>query len=147
MPEKIAGVDVLLKVKDGSGALIPVAGQTGTSLNLGAETIDVTDKLSEGWKDAIAGLLSWSIEQDSFFTIDEDSLPLLRKQFLARKPIEVEIRVGEDDNAKGVTFAGKGYLTDFPHDFQQDDAVTFSLTIEGSGKLEITEGKAVTSTP
>ena len=140
MAEKIAGVDVLIKVKGADDTLVPVAGQTGTSLNLGAETIDVTDKLSEGWKDSIAGLLSWSMEQESFFTLGEESLPLLRKQFLSRKPIEVEIRVGEADNAKGVTFKGKGYLTDFPHDFQQDSAVTFSLTIEGSGKLEIIEG-------
>lgn len=144
MPEKIAGVDVLLKVIKGS-TLVNVAGQTGTSLNLGAETIDVTDKLADGWKDSIAGLKSWSIDQDGYVTLGEESLPLLRAQFLARKPVDVEIRVGEPDNESGVTFRGKAYIVDFPHDFQQDDAVTFSLSLEGSGALEITEGKYVSA--
>lgn len=140
MAEKIAGVDVLLKVKKGTD-LVNVAGQTGTSLNLGAETIDVTDKLAGGWKDSIAGLKSWSMDQEGFVTLGEDSLPLLRAQFLARKPVEVEIRVGENESADGVTFRGTAYIVDFPHTFNQDDAVTFSLSLEGSGKLEIIEGK------
>lgn len=142
--EKIAGVDVLLYVKNGATAKVPVAGQTGTTLNLGAETIDVTDKLSEGWKSAIAGLKSWSIDQDGFVTLGETSLPLLRKAFDERKPVDVEIRVGGKDDATGVTFSGSAYIVDFPHDFQQDAAVTFSLSLEGAGKLDITEGKVTT---
>lgn len=146
MAEKIAGVDVLLKVLKGTD-LINVAGQTGTSLNLGAETIDVTDKLAEGWKDSIAGLKSWSIDQDGFVTLGEESLPLLRAQFLARKPVDVEIRVGEPESEHGVTFRGRAFIVDFPHDFQQDSAVTFSLSLEGSGKLHIDEGKYESGTP
>lgn len=137
---KIAGVDVLLYVTDDKKKEIPVAGQTGTDLDLSADTIDVTDKNSNGWKTAIAGLKSWSMSSDGFVDLGEDSLPLLRKSFLERKPIPVRIRVGDKEDKNGVTFTGSCYITSFPHSFKQDDAVTYSLDLEGATELTVKEG-------
>ena len=52
---KIAGVDVLLKVKKGS-SFVALGGQKGASLSRSATTIDVSDKNSRGWSESIVGL-------------------------------------------------------------------------------------------
>lgn len=136
---KIAGVDVLLKVRT-EGDLTVVGGQTGATLNREAESIDTTDKTSDGFSSAIAGTISWSVDADGFVVLGDEGFDLIEETFMARKPFEVEIRVGADDNANGRTYSGEVYITDLPLDFAQDDAVTYSLTLEGNGKLNIEKG-------
>lgn len=144
---KIAGVDVLLYVEDDKNKELPLAGQTGTELNLDADTIDVTDKNSNGWKTAIAGLMSWKMSSDGFVDLGEDSLPLLRQAFFTRKPIKVKLRMGENTDKNGVTFKGSAYIKSFPHSFKQDDAVTYSLDLEGATQLEHAEGAVTAAAP
>lgn len=136
---KIAGADVLLKVKKG-GALVIVAGQQGTTLNLSAETIDVTDKTSGGWKTSLPGLKEWSIDQDVFYTLGDESNKLLLDAFEAREPITVELRVGTAEEVGGTTFTGEAYITDFPFDFSLDNAASVSMSLAGASKLTISHG-------
>lgn len=139
MARKIAGAEVLLQVKDGSN-LVTVAGQSGTTLNMSADTIDVTDKTSGGWKTSMAGLREWSIDQDVFYTIGDASNKLLMDAFVNREPIEAVIRIGKDDEADGTTFTGQVYITDFPLDLALDNAVSVSMSLAGASALEITHG-------
>lgn len=139
MARKIAGAEVLLQVKDGSD-LVTVAGQSGTTLNMSADTIDVTDKTSGGWKTSIAGLREWSIDQDVFYTIGDASNKLLMDAFVNREPIEAVIRIGKNDEADGTTFTGQVYITDFPLDLALDNAVSVSMSLAGASALEITHG-------
>lgn len=136
---KIAGADVLLKVKK-AGKLVIVAGQQGTTLNLSADTIDVTDKTSGGWKTSLPGLKEWSIDQDVFYTLGDESNKLLLDAFEAREPITVELRVGTAGEVGGTTFTGEAYITDFPFDFSLDNAASVSMSLAGASKLTITHG-------
>lgn len=148
MPEvakKVAGVDVLLKVKDDSGQMAVLGGQTGCTLNREAETIDVTDKNSGGFKSSLAGLLSWSIDADGFVVLGDKALELIEDAFLGRKLIEVEVRIGASDNAEGITYSGSGYLVDLPLEMSMDDAVTYSLSVEGASPLEKVKGAVTAS--
>lgn len=140
MGKKVAGVDVLLKVEDGTGKLIVVGGQTGATLNREAETIDTTDKTSGGFASSIAGTISWSIDADGFIVLGDEAFELIETTFLARKTVACEIRVGADDDANGVTYTGDGYIVDLPLDFAQDDAVTYSISIQGASALARTKG-------
>lgn len=137
---KVAGVDVLLKVVDEDGTKVVVGGQTGATLNREAETIDTTDKTSEGFASSIAGTISWSIDSDGFIVLGDKAFDLIETTFLARKQVECEIRVGANDNADGVTYSGKGYIVDLPLDFAQDDAVTYSIAIQGASALKREKG-------
>lgn len=136
---KIAGVDVLLKVRK-DGDLIVIGGQTGATLNREAESIDTTDKTSDGFSSAMAGTISWSIDADGFVVLGDEGFDLIEETFMSRSPFEAEIRVGTADNANGRTYSGEVYITDLPLDFAQDDAVTYSLTLEGNGKLSLEKG-------
>lgn len=137
---KIAGVDVLLKVADESGTMQVLGGQSGATLNREAETIDTTDKTSGGFSSAMAGIISWSIDADGFVVLGDEAFDLIEDTFLARERFQVEIRVGADDNTNGRTYKGWVYITDLPLEFAQDDAVTYSLSLQGDGVLERIKG-------
>lgn len=137
---KIAGVDVLLKVAGEDGTMIVLGGQTGATLNREAETIDTTDKTSKGFSSSMAGVISWSIDADGFVVLGDEGFDLIEETFLARKPFTAETRVGADDNADGRTYSGEVYITELPLEFAQDDAVTYSLSLQGNGELVRTIG-------
>ena len=94
MSTKVAGVDVLLKVKSGTGTLTAIGGQKGCSLSRSAETIDVSDRTSGGWAQSIMGLKSWSIDCDGFVCIGDSGFDLLYTAFENREAIDIEIKVG-----------------------------------------------------
>lgn len=142
MAGKIAGADVLLKVAGTDGNMIVIAGQTGTTLNMSADTIDVTDKTSGGWKTSLPGLREWSIDQDVFYTVGDESNKLLLNAFLERTKIKAAIRVGADEDEDGVSFEGDVYITDFPLDFSVDDAASVSMSLAGASALKVTQGAA-----
>lgn len=133
MSRKVAGVDVLLKVKDSTSQFIPVGGQKGASLSRSAETIDVTDKNSEGWAESIVGIKSWSVDCDGFVCLGDEAYEILETAFDNRQAIDVEIKVG--DATAGFTRTGKAVITDFPEEYPSDDAVTFSLSLQGASPL------------
>lgn len=136
---KVAGVDVLLKV-DVSGTATALGGQTGATLNRSANTIDVTDKNSDGWAESMAGVKSWSIDCDMFVSLGDTALEALFTAFDARTPVDVEIRVGVDTEANGYTYTGSAVITDFPEDYPQDDAVSISMSLQGASPLVRTKG-------
>lgn len=139
---KIAGVDVLLKVKSGADYVV-VGGQTGASLSRDASVLDVTDKTSGGWAENLAGILSWGIEADGFVVLGDAGIELLETAFTNREAVEVEIRIGADAEATGVTYSGKGILASLPLEMPQDDAVTYSVSVTGSGPLGRVKGAVV----
>lgn len=141
---KVAGVDVLLKIKKNS-SFVALGGQKGCSLSRSAETISVTDKNSEGWAESMVGVKSWSLECDGFVVLGDEALTELHNAFDNRTPIDVEIRVGGAETATGYTYTGKVVITDFPEEFAQDDAVTYSLSLAGASKLTRTVGAAALS--
>lgn len=142
MGSKVAGVDVLLKFNTPTGKVV-LGGQTGATLNRSADTIDVTDKTSNGYKTSLAGLISWSIDADGFVVLGDEALELVESAFLGRKVVEAEIRVGASDNVSGITYTGSGYIVDLPLEFKQDDAVTYSLSIEGASALQRVKGAEI----
>lgn len=137
---KIAGADVLLVIKDENDADLQVAGQQNTTLNLEAETMDVTDKTSGGWKTSMPGLKEWSIDQDVFYTLGDTSNKILLNAFLDGTTVDAVIRIGAKDDADGITFRGKVYVTSFPVDLAMDNAVSVSMTLAGASALEIVQG-------
>lgn len=132
---KVAGASVILKVKKDEG-LIPVGGQTGASINRNADTIEVTNKVSDGYREYVAGWKDWSIDCDAFVTLGDEGQTLLEDKFAKGEAIEVSVRIGGDENAKGVTYTGMALITSLSTDLSQDDAVTYALSLQGTGALE-----------
>lgn len=124
--QKIAGVDILVKVGTPS---IVVGGQSGATLNRSLSTIDTTDKTSNGWVTKVAGTKEWSMELESFLVVGDAGFTALNKAFKDGAEIDVEMAIG------GINYEGKALISDFPIEAPQDDAVTFTVTLEGTGEL------------
>jgi TP901-1 family phage major tail protein len=125
---KIAGVDVLVKV-DVNGTPTVVGGQSGATLNRETDIIEITSKDANGWTESIAGMKSWSIEMDGFLVVDDAGYQALEDAFNNRQPVSVEVAVG---NSK---YEGQAFISELPLEFPQDDAVTFSVSLTGTGAL------------
>lgn len=138
---KVAGASVIIKVNTDKG-LIPIGGQTGASISRNADTVEVTNKVSEGFREYVAGWKDWAIDCDAFVTLGDEGQTLLEDKFANGEAIEVNVRIGDDGNAKGITYSGSALITSLSTDLSQDDAVTYSLSLQGTGKLSRVVGAA-----
>lgn len=130
----IAGKDILLAVWNADGtALIAISGQQGLTINRSADSIEITSKDTEGgWKSKIAGMKEWSIDNDGIYVMNDESHAELSKAFDGGEPVCVKVYNGK--TKKGM-FGGLAVITDYPIEAPFDDAVTYSLTLEGMGAL------------
>lgn len=122
------GLDIKISVKNGAEDKF-LAGQRGATLNRSAETIEITNKVSAGWKENITSVKEWSIDCDGVFVADDAALSELETAFNANTLVDVKI----SDGTWGYT--GKAIITDFPIEAPYDDAATYSLSLMGSGEL------------
>lgn len=126
---KIAGVDVLIYA-DVAGVLTVVGGQSGATLNREANIIETTSKDANGWAENMTGVISWSIEAEGYVVVDDTALDALETSFLNREEVQVELRL-----PNGKMYTGSAYISEFPLEAPQDDALTYSLVFVGNGEL------------
>ena len=141
----IAGKDILLAVWNTDGTkLLAVSGQQGLTINRSADTIEVNSKDGDGWKSKIAGLKEWSIDNDGLYVTDEDSHKALGAAFESGDP--VCIKVVNSKTKKGM-FGGLAVITEYTVEAPFDDAMTYSVSFAGMGKLvDLTVSKPNTDT-
>lgn len=121
------GLNVL--VTTGSDKIL--GGQRGATLNRGSETLDVSNKATGGaWKEFIAGAKEWSIDCDGILIDGDASFAELESAFLSGDVIKVKI--GDD---AGWGYTGDAIITDFPIEAPYDDALTYAVTLQGTGAL------------
>ena len=123
------GLNVLISVKEGS-QYKALAGQRGATLNRSTDTLDVSNKVTEGWKEFITGSKEWSMECDGILMADDTAFAKLEEYFLNGQ--EVEVKIGDNT---GWGYEGKAIITDFPIEAPYDDALSYTVTLQGTGEL------------
>ena len=124
------GLNVIISIKKGSEYKV-VGGQRGATLNRGSETLDVSNKATGGaWKEFITGAKELSIDGDGILIDGDEAFGLLEEAFLAGTIVDVKI--GDDT---GWGFQGNAIITDFPVEAPYDDALSYSMTLQGTGAL------------
>ena len=132
--QALAGKDLILSIWDSTGEnLLAIKGQQGLTINRSADSIEITSKDTEGdWKSKIAGMKEWSIDTDGLYYVGDTSHTALSIAFENGDPVCVKV---VNKKLKKGMFAGFAVITDYPLEAPHDDAVTFSITLEGQGKL------------
>lgn len=130
----VAGKDILLAVYSMDGSdLLAISGQQGLTINRSADSIEITSKDTEGgWKSKIAGMKEWSIDNDGLYVPNDQSHAVLSQAFDNSDPVCVKVVNGK---TKVGMFGGLAVITDYPIEAPYDDAMTYSLTLEGMGAL------------
>lgn len=132
--QKIAGKDILLAIFDKTGLdLLAIAGQQGLTINRSADSIEVTSKDTVGgWKSKMAGMKEWSIDNDGLYVANHASHKALSEAFDSGDL--VCLKVINQKEKKGM-FGGLAILTDYSLEAPYDDAMTYSISLEGNGAL------------
>lgn len=128
----IRGLEIIIQAQTGVDEFKDLAGQRGCTLNRSGEVIDVSNKVTSGWKESLTGLKEWSIDADGIMVEGDEALDVLEQAFLDSKP--VHIKMGRRDKSWG--YEGEAIITDFPIEAPYDDAVTYSMTLQGASGLE-----------
>lgn len=130
----IAGKDILLAVWSADGTkLLAISGQQGLTINRSADSIEITSKDTQGgWKSKLAGSKEWSIDNDGLYVPNDESHSILSQAFENGDPVCLKIINGK---TKTGMFGGLAVITDYPLEAPYDDAMTYSLTLEGMGAL------------
>ena len=130
----VAGKDILLAIYNAGGdKLLAISGQQGLTINRSADSIEITSKdTAGGWKSKIAGMKEWSIDNDGLYVPGDESHNVLSQAFENSDPVCVKVINGK--TKKGM-FGGLAVITDYPLEAPYDDAMTYSLSLEGMGAL------------
>lgn len=126
------GKDLLLKVRDGSGAFVTVAGLRARQIAFNAETVDVTHAESAGrWRELLAGagVRRASVTGAGVFK-DETSDSLVRQAFFDGTIGTWQIIVPDFGRIEGLfQVTGLEYRGDHATE------VTFDMVLESAGAL------------
>ena len=130
----VAGKDILLAIYSADGSkLLAISGQQGLTINRSADSIEITSKdTAGGWKSKIAGMKEWSIDNDGLYVPSDESHTVLSAAFESGDPVCLKVVNGK---TKTGMFGGLAVITDYPIEAPYDDAMTYSLTLEGMGAL------------
>lgn len=129
------GKDLLLKVDDGSGSFVTVAGLRTRRMSLSADTVDATDSESVGrWRELLAGagVKRASVAGTGIFK-DQASDALLRQIFfdgLLRSWNVIVPGLG--------TIAGVFQVSSLDYRGEHAAEMTFDIALESAGALTFT---------
>jgi len=129
------GRDLLLKIDDGSGAFVTVAGMRTQRIALNADTVDITSAESTGrWRELLAGagVRRASIAGSGVFK-DQASDELVRRTFFDGTILTWQIIVPAFGIVQGA-FA----VSALDYRGEHTSEVTFELALESAGALTFT---------
>lgn len=129
------GKDLLLKLSDGAGGLVTVAGLRTRRIALNADTVDVTDAESSGrWRELLggAGERRASISGTGIFK-DQESDALLRQIFFDGALRDWQIII------PGLgAISGLFQISNLDYRGEHSGEVTFDISLDSAGALAFT---------
>lgn len=125
------GRDMLLKLSDGEGVFLTVAGIRARTVSLNARAVDVTDSGSGGWRELLAGagVRSMAVSGSGVFR-DAASDARMREVFFGQVAEQWQIIVP----GFGI-FTGAFLITALEYAGQHDGEATFAVTLASAGEV------------
>ncbi len=141
--DAITGDKLMMFAANGADVL-PVAFGTSCNIDMSADTVDTSNKMSGNWKEYLTGQLGWTVSCDSLLsmTVGHLSFNTLKKLMADRTPIEVVIAkavadVAAGDFTKGDEYVkGNAIITSLSMTASNGEICTSSVTLQGTGELQ-----------
>ena len=140
----VNGTDLLLKVGSSNSNEVVVAFATSCSLEISMDEIDQTNKDSEGWKQIIGGLRSWSVSAEALYQNEAESSKKAFTDFWDnidnRTKVFVELTRAGTLTSDNKYYHGEAYITSLSVNGGTEDQATFSVSLTGTGALTESPG-------
>lgn len=132
---------------------LPIAFGTSCSIELSAETIDMSNKMGGNWKNTRVGQMGWTAQIEALYSTDEahNSFAPLLAAAAERKVIGVALGIVADDeesfaqaedndfkldSTDPIVAKGKAFITSINANYGTgNEVVSYSVTLTGDGKL------------
>mgnify|MGYP000305504414 CR=1 FL=1 len=131
--DTLMGDKLMLFVTDGSSTL-PIAFGTSCNIDLSADTVDTSNKMSGNWKEFLTGQLGYTISSESMISFKEGHLSFKKLKDLMASRIPVDFIMAKAKDAEVVK--GKAIITALNMTAQNGAICTSSCTLQGTGPLE-----------
>ena len=105
--------------------------QKNCTLSLESDSIDVSNKNSDGWSDFIPGTKSWTVSCDGQFAVEDAAQGDIIDAFKSNTFVDIEMK-NEDDT---IHYAGKAMITSLELEAPYDDVFAYSVEFQGKGEL------------
>lgn len=116
-----------------TGTPVKIAQVREATLSIEASEIETTSFDSNGWVENIPGLKSWSVDAEALFDPADATHTDLYEALVNGEILTINLYPKDAASAKG--YSGSVIVTSFEVGVPNDDAVTVSLTLTGTGAL------------
>ena len=132
--EILDGVNLLLSI-DGT----PVGASSSCSVELTRATRNTSNKDTGIWDSFAAGTITWSMSSENFVNFGgENGYDELFDAMVAGAPVAVTVDY-EQDASNTWQLSGDAIITGLPLSAPKGENVSFSVSLQGSGKLNRTK--------
>jgi TP901-1 family phage major tail protein len=127
----VRGADILLLVEGATaGTYIVVGGQQSATISESVETVETTNKLTNGFKEFEYGFGEWKISADGIYVTDDAGFEKLKTAM--RNKEKIKVRIQEEGQP---TEEGTALITSRDLEGKYDDSATYSVELQGTGAL------------
>lgn len=122
--------------------LLPIAFGTSCGIDISADTIDTSNKMSGNWKEYLVGQIGYTVSSDSMLSMKTGhaSFTKLKELMAKRTPITFVMAKStetEGDFPKGEEYVkGKAIITSLSLKADNGAICTSSVSLQGTGELE-----------
>ena len=122
--------------------IVPIAFCSSCGIDISADTIDTSNKMSGNWKEYLTGQLGYTVSSDSMLSLKSGhmSFVTLKELMKKRTPIPFVIAKTEEtegDFPKGEEYVkGNAIITALSMKADNGAICTSSVTLQGTGPLE-----------
>ena len=134
------GTSLVLSIDtSGGGSPVLLGASTSCSVNFTLDTFETTNKDSAHRKSYLPAATGFTMDCEAFYTTDETVAPdNIMTALNARTLVDVEFNEASDTTGD-YKYTGKAYITSCSLNAPNEDAATYSISLQGSGALTITE--------
>ena len=132
------GTSLVLSIDtSGGGSPVLLGASTSCSVNFTLDTFETTNKDSAHRKSYLPAATGFTMDCEAFYTTDETVAPdNIMTALNARTLVDVEFNEASDTTGD-YKYTGKAYITSCSLNAPNEDAATYSISLQGTGALTI----------
>lgn len=122
--------------------VVPIAFGTSCGIDISADTIDASNKMSGNWKEYLTGQLGYTVSSESMLSLKTGHLSFVTLKELMKKRTPIPFVIAKTEESEGDFPKGEEYvkgnaiITALSMKADNGAICTSSVTLQGTGPLE-----------